>query len=764
VSTYDFKNLSPWEFEQLTRDLLKSELGLDFESFKSGRDRGIDLRYSPDKSNEVIVQCKNYSGSTYSNLKSKLKHEEVEKIRLLNPKRYILVTSLDLTPTNKDEISEILGRYLISYSDIITKTTLNSWISDNPKIERDYINLWSSSTTVIERILHSGIFNYTEAQKDELKTRLKYFVKNPSFYEAQNILKDQRYCIIAGIPGIGKTTLAEMLLIDYMQDNYEPIRISADIDEAYKTYDPSIKRIYYYDDFLGQTGLDQKLNKNEDQRILDFCRRVKQSKNSLFVLTTREYILNQAKETYEKLNKSNFDIKKCTIDISSYMLMDRAKILYNHLYFSSINNDYIDSITDNENYINIIKHKSFNPRVIEWMTDLLYISEIPPKEYVSAFLSRLNNPTELWEHAYNNQLSIHTRNLLLVLASTPPEVYIDDLRGLFEVFRSEFSKNYNLSRAHNEFELGIKEAEGNFLRLDMVSGKQIIRFHNPSIRDYMIFYLSQDLAILETLISTCKYFDQLSTIWNSFDSLIDNPLIKRKEISNIFQNKLIETIRSDNLRIWVLNVGNKNKYYYRKTNLEERLVFIFSMDIQYLTPIFTSSITKILDGVFNGLSPISKWPDIVPLLKKISPKETLYNIDITKYVNSVLNVLPYNLTQINDYRQLSELYINYSIAKKPIDNMITGILDELNENIDDEISYVNSVDDIQQLEEVLSDVKNINHVFKSSLEGKIDEIEEIIYDLNHGIQEEDALTYSSPEKRFDSSSDIQQIHSIFETL
>lgn len=83
---YDFKSLCPWEFEQLSRDLLKASLGLDFELFKTGRDQGIDLRYSSAKGNEVIVQCKHYANSNFSNLKSTLKKKELNKIIALSPK------------------------------------------------------------------------------------------------------------------------------------------------------------------------------------------------------------------------------------------------------------------------------------------------------------------------------------------------------------------------------------------------------------------------------------------------------------------------------------------------------------------------------------------------------------------------------------------------------------------------------------------------------------------------------------------------------
>lgn len=44
---YDFHQLSPYDLEILARDLLQAHWGVRLESFKTGRDRGIDLRYAP---------------------------------------------------------------------------------------------------------------------------------------------------------------------------------------------------------------------------------------------------------------------------------------------------------------------------------------------------------------------------------------------------------------------------------------------------------------------------------------------------------------------------------------------------------------------------------------------------------------------------------------------------------------------------------------------------------------------------------------------
>jgi len=67
---YDLLVLSPFEFENLSRDLLQKKLGIVFESFTSGPDDGIDFRYAPGGSDKIIVQAKRYKD--YASLHSGL--------------------------------------------------------------------------------------------------------------------------------------------------------------------------------------------------------------------------------------------------------------------------------------------------------------------------------------------------------------------------------------------------------------------------------------------------------------------------------------------------------------------------------------------------------------------------------------------------------------------------------------------------------------------------------------------------------------------
>jgi hypothetical protein len=95
MSNYDFLSLDDKEFEELALRLLGAQEGVMYERFKPGRDGGIDGRYFT-SSGETIVQCKHWARSGLPALVRSLRKDELPKVRILNPSRYVLVTSLPL--------------------------------------------------------------------------------------------------------------------------------------------------------------------------------------------------------------------------------------------------------------------------------------------------------------------------------------------------------------------------------------------------------------------------------------------------------------------------------------------------------------------------------------------------------------------------------------------------------------------------------------------------------------------------------------------
>src|SRR4051812_666 len=100
MPAHDFGRLSSFDFEELAADLLRADWNVDLEIFTAGRDTGIDLRAFSDSGRETIVQCKHMPNTSFAKLLAHLRKEELPKVRAQAPKRYVLVTSLGLTPQN----------------------------------------------------------------------------------------------------------------------------------------------------------------------------------------------------------------------------------------------------------------------------------------------------------------------------------------------------------------------------------------------------------------------------------------------------------------------------------------------------------------------------------------------------------------------------------------------------------------------------------------------------------------------------------------
>lgn len=250
---YDFKTLSPIDFEDLIRDLLQEELEITLESFKNCKDGGVDLRCSKNQENEIIVQCKQSLESSFQQLFRKLKKEELSKVTMIRPGRYIFATGMDLTKFQKDKLKELFKPYIKNTGDIFARKEINNLIGKNEKIEKRHFKLWLTSVNILQQILHGKLVNFTKISLESILHRAKYHVQGDGYYEALKILTKHNLCIIAGQPGIGKTTLAEMIILNYANSGYDIVKVSGDISEALE-FDPELdKRVYYYDDFLGLT-------------------------------------------------------------------------------------------------------------------------------------------------------------------------------------------------------------------------------------------------------------------------------------------------------------------------------------------------------------------------------------------------------------------------------------------------------------------------------------------------------------------------------
>lgn len=569
MARYDFKSLSHQDFEELTRDLLQAEWGVALEAFKTGRDQGIDLRYSPLDGGATIVQCKHFASSTVSNLKSCLRNSELPKVQQLQPSRYVVVTSLGLSPADKRKVVEIMRPFIISASDVIGAGDLDGLLARHHDIERANFKLWLTSTSVIERILHNAEICHTQFEVERIRKKLPVFVQNKAYPRAQQILDEQRVAIISGVPGIGKTTLAEMLLYAHLDDGYEPVVVQCDISEGKKLFRPQSKQIFYYDDFLGQTFLgDQRsyLNKNQDVALLSFMEMVRSTSRSRFVLTTREHILRQAFNASERFLQSTLLAHKCVLELVDYSFGQRARILYNHLYFSSLPQAYKDVVLEDDFFLDIIKHEHFNPRLIEWLSSLTRLHSPRPDQYKQSITDLLQSPERLWSHAFETQISDAARDLLLTLYSIGEWVAVVDLEPAFEALHRGACDRYHRSRSAGDFRSALQELDGAFLTYR--SGHAT--FLNPSIRDFTAGVLCRTPAIALGTLADATRFKQVKNLWDLAIECQDQSLLAVLHANaSLLRTHIERLMYGDSLRWEDTPKGRRG--YYVDTGEEARL-------------------------------------------------------------------------------------------------------------------------------------------------------------------------------------------------
>jgi len=655
MPAYDFTALSPIDFEILVWDLLQKEFGFTLESFKPGKDSGIDLRRFIAPRATLIVQCKHYAVSGLSALLRHLEREEAPKAKALKPKRYVLVTSVPLSPANKQTICELFKPYCKSPGDIYGRDDLNNLLGKYPDIEKLHLKLWINSTAVLESIIHSQLFNTSREELEKIQRRSKVYVYNQSFGEAITIINERNFCIIAGIPGIGKTTLAEMLVLHFLANGFELIRITSNIREA-SAVSGNKRRIFYYDDFLGQSSDADKLGKNEDQRLLDFFEMIRHSRVSKLILTTREYILNQARSRYEKLARTSFDLETCIVDLAKYTRMNRAEILFNHLYFSDLPASFKKQILENRAYLKIIDHPNYNPRFVELLTRLSSVLGLPEDEYVDFFLENLTNPYQLWSHAFTRQLTPPARDILIVLTTLPREVLLDDLRTAFHGFAQAKLMERGVSVDPNDFMTGCKELDGNFVSYSK-SDDITAKFHNPSVRDFMQGYcLEQPLEML-TLLKGATFFEQL--VWlGSYTKKDENePAFRPLLLGHLelWICRLEETIDGPTISDYSRWGGGWLGVRSAQT-FESRLKQLIAIRSDIDTPAFNDFITKCLTRVEERVaSRSSDRRDIVSLVEAFDDLPEQFPGE-SKVALAAKELLSVGLTDLEDFKFLNRFH------------------------------------------------------------------------------------------------------------
>lgn len=504
MDSFDLRRLTDRDFEVVCRDLFQEILGLPLELFAPGRDQGIDLRHMAADGTSVVIQCKHWERSGRQTLLDRMRRDEFPKIKALHPTRYILATTVELTVGAKERLLKDLSPHVLTTGDLYGIEQIAEELRTRPALVRRHFRLWMSSTAVLQDLLHKQILIRSSDLLDELDECVRTFAPTPAFDRAQELLQNGAVCLIAGIPGIGKTTMAKLLARIWVGEGYQLVEVSHDVDELDKAWLDDVKQVFYYDDFLGQTALDHKFNKNEESRLIKAIRRVRKTSGKKLILTTREYILARAKQLYARLHEEDLDLFTCTVELDGFTESVRATILYNHLHHSAIPAVEKRRIADPEIWWRVIHHRNFNPRTVERTIHLTR----PTGTMVDELIQNLDNPERIWSHIIDEQLDDAAVHLLEVLSTFGVGALLDMAQEAWNGYRTKLGEKHD-SRL---FRRALKTLDGSLIEIKLavgyLDGQQLVDFHNPSIQDYMQQRMSRNQLALVELLDSIEFPEQ----------------------------------------------------------------------------------------------------------------------------------------------------------------------------------------------------------------------------------------------------------------
>ncbi|MFA6245290.1 MAG: hypothetical protein WC615_00025 [Mucilaginibacter sp.] len=531
MALYDFSSLNSSDLELLVCDLLNKENqelgnGYIYQIFKPGKDKGIDFRHALKyDENHIVGQVKHYLNSGFDALIKHLKEFEKTKVLKLKTNRYIFATSLPLSVYDKSKIYKIFQPHIITTDDIHGQESLNQLLERYPIVLDNHFKLWYSSTHVLKKIIFYEILGRSlEFTEEYLKKKIKLFVETSEFQKAKKILAENRVIVISGDPGSGKTTLAEMLVYEYLKNDYHLTYLVDDVREINRviTADDT-PQLFYYDDFLGHNAAEIQKAKSTESVFITILNRLLRAQNKYFIMTTRSIILKDVTESSQRFRDLHIE-RFVFIPFEKENSSFRQRILENHIDVSNLPFTLKKVIQQPKIGEFIIHHSSFSPRSVEYITNPIRVGKLTMKQYRNYIIDNFNYPDEIWRDAYEQQISEIDRLLLNTFYSLGDSVEYENLEKAFAARIKYETENYNLIFPTGSFLKSFRKLSGSFLiKAYSDPNSSHLKFANPSIVDFLDNYIKIDNTEITRITHSCVYVEQL---YGRFYKYFDETAIK----------------------------------------------------------------------------------------------------------------------------------------------------------------------------------------------------------------------------------------------
>jgi hypothetical protein len=239
---------------------------------------------------------------------------------------------------------------------------------------------------------------------------------------------------------------------------------------------------------------------------------VRRSPNLRFILTTREYILADAQRVHGAFAAHAREILKYTLRLEDYSKSHRAKMLFNHLYFSDLPDSRLARLVQDRIYAKIVEHTHFSPRIVETISNYANSRAMSDDQYVDFIQREFDNPARVWEQPFRSDISPEARELLMVLWTFGGTAELETLKSAVKRGSTHANDGEYFFRISD----ALRQLDGNFIATNRYPGRSkkegpylVVQFNNASVEEFVDNFLRSDPSLIERLTRSVVCFDQV---------------------------------------------------------------------------------------------------------------------------------------------------------------------------------------------------------------------------------------------------------------
>lgn len=261
---------------------------------------------------------------------------------------------------------------------------------------------------------------WNEELIQNIESHRQLFVRTKAIDDVMRHLKKDHVLFLIGDPGSGKTIATEIIAYCFMRDGIEIIS-TYDYKDTSEILSIVRERredsqIILIDDCMGQAYFD--LGEDQETALRKLISTISSCRNKYLLLNSRITIYNSARNGVGGLAKRLNDFNNNIITLTQPSELERATIYFKHLLFSDpIKNEHYFDLQPEKRYKNIINHKNYTPRIMEYVTSDLFLRGSSPTDYYEMVMKTLSNPAKIWDDEFNHKLKKRDRLLLTTLYS-----------------------------------------------------------------------------------------------------------------------------------------------------------------------------------------------------------------------------------------------------------------------------------------------------------------------------------------------------------